>query len=132
MRRDDLRTRRFAAGAEQSPLKLPFLNRPVRENRRAFPLVEILFLMTIGFAAAAFYTRMTAYWMWKRDEPTGKLGMISWLWTVAAFGPFLMLVTVAPNPELSEAVPPRARRRQILMFLSIGIMFVLEAFLLTF
>jgi hypothetical protein len=129
---DDVRTRLFAATAEQSPLKLPFLNRAIRENRRAFPLVEILFLLVIGFSAAAFYTRMTAYWMWKRDEPTGKLGLISWLWFLAAFGPFLMLVMVAPNPELREEVPPRARRRQVLMFLAIAIMFVLEAFLLTF
>jgi hypothetical protein len=123
---------KIAERAEHSLLKHPFRNRLLRENRRAFPLVEILFLLMLGFSAGAFYTRMSAYWRWKRDEPTGKLGLLSWLWTLAAFGPFLVLVIVAPNPELGEAASPRARRRQILMFLSIVIMFVLEAFLLTF
>lgn len=108
------------------------MSRPVTEERRSFPWVEVLFFVMLAFAAAAFYTRMTAYWRWKRDEPTGQLGFLSYMLAFAAFGPFLILIRVAPNPEISDAVSRRVRREQLLMFVAIAIMFVLEAFLLTY
>lgn len=94
--------------------------------------MELLFLVMLGFASAAGYTRFCAYLRWHRDEPTGQLSLISWIWSFAALGPFLLLIRVAPNPELTEPASGEARRGQILMFLAIGIMFVLEIFLLTF
>ncbi|HLY11358.1 MAG TPA: hypothetical protein VKW04_18795 [Planctomycetota bacterium] len=108
------------------------MTKPRTEQRRTFPWVEILFLLMLACASAAFYTRMTAYWQWKRDEPTGQLGLLSWIWSLAAFGPFLILVILAPNPELAEPASRRARRGQLLMFSAIGVMFLLEAFLLTY
>jgi hypothetical protein len=102
------------------------------EDRRPFPWVEVLFLLLLGFAAAAFYTRMCAYVRWRQDQPTGHLSLLSWIWSFAALGPFLFLIRVAPNPELSERASREDRRGQILMFLAIGIMFCLEIFLLTF
>jgi hypothetical protein len=105
---------------------------PLAERRRPFPWVEVLFFVVLAFAAAAFYTRMTAYWRWKRDEPTGQLGLLSWMLASAAFGPFLILIRLAPNPEIADDASRQARRGQILMFVAIAIMFVLEAFLLTY
>jgi hypothetical protein len=99
---------------------------------RAFPKTELLFLATVACAAAAFYTRMEAHVRWRLDEPTGRLGLLSWVWSFGALIPFLLLVWVAPNPELNEAAPRAARRGQALMYFSIAIMFALEAFLLAY
>jgi hypothetical protein len=71
-----------------------------------------------------------AHHRWLRGQSSDSLGAVAWVWSAAALGPFLALVALAPNPELSEQVPRRDRRRQILMFTSIVIMFCLEVFLL--
>lgn len=102
------------------------------EAKERLPWVEILFLLFLLFAAAAFGSRGLAHLRWARGQSMEALAAMSWAWALAAFGPFLALVTLAPNPELSERVPRAARRRQILMFLAIGILFFLELSLLTF
>jgi hypothetical protein len=96
------------------------------------PWVELLFVLVVGFSAAAFGVRGAAYARWQRGEPMGSLGPLAWVWTVAAFIPFLVLVVLAPNPELSMKAPRKDRRRQILMFIAILVIFGLEVFLLTF
>jgi hypothetical protein len=113
-------------------MKVTALNGPAPERVRRFPGVEVLFFLVLGCAAAALFTRMTAYWKWKRDEPTGQLGLLSWALGFGALIPFLLLVVVAPNPELTEHASRRARRGQILMFVAMAIMFLTEAFLLTY
>jgi hypothetical protein len=104
----------------------------VPERAGRFPAVEVLFCLVLGFASAALFTRMTAYWKWKRDEPTGQLGLLSWVLGFSAIVPFLILVAVAPNPEIKEQASRRARRGQLLMFAAMAIMFLMEAFLLTY
>jgi membrane protease YdiL (CAAX protease family) len=98
---------------------------------RRLPWVELLFSLFLVFAGAAFTSRAVAHARWLRGQSTDPLGAAAWAWSLAAFGPFLALVALAPNPELSERVPRRDRRRQILMFLSIVIMFCLEVYLVS-
>jgi hypothetical protein len=96
------------------------------------PWVEILFVLVVLLSSVAFYVRGTAYLRWLKNEPMGSLGPLSWVWSAAAFLPFLWLIAWAPNPEFSERVPRRVRFQQMLMFIAIGVMFFLEVFLLTF
>ena len=102
------------------------------DRTRTFPKTELLFVATVACAAASFYTRMEAHVRWRLDEPTGRLGLLSWALSFFALVPFLLLVWLAPNPELSEPATRAARRGQALMYCSIAIMFLLEAFLLAY
>src|SRR5579863_7628788 len=97
-----------------------------------WPWVGILFAAVVVFSTVAFYSRGTAYLRWSRGESIGSWGFMSYVWAIVAFGPFVVLIALAPNPELSDRVPRRVRLRQILMFLAIGIIFCLEVFFLTF